>query len=216
LSGASTGIGYSQDASTCISLAQFIRNLGYRAYASMNDTALAIPYAIQAGLAEYSRAGLAITPEFGPRVRFTKVFTDLPLTADEPLAFGVREFCTACRKCSDACPPQAISKDAPSASQLNRSNIRGIVKWSTDAEKCFKFWCGQNTECSICIQVCPFNRTFDNFRDKAWLWLARSRLRRFALWLDNRSRAHSCKKASWWWNERNAALRRYTSLVVRK
>lgn len=34
----------------------------------MNDTALAIPYALKAGLGEYGRHGLVITPEFGPRV----------------------------------------------------------------------------------------------------------------------------------------------------
>lgn len=37
----------------------------------MNDTALAIPYALKAGLGEYGRHGLVITPEFGPRVGAT-------------------------------------------------------------------------------------------------------------------------------------------------
>lgn len=79
LSGAATGLGYAREVLTMLSLAQYIRNLGYRTIASMNDTALSIPLAIAAGLGEYSRMGLLITKEFGPRVRLGKIFTDLPL-----------------------------------------------------------------------------------------------------------------------------------------
>ena len=216
LSGGAAGIGYSRDATTCISLAQFIRNLGYEAYACMNDTGPSIPYAVQAGLAEYSRAGIAITPEFGSRVRFTRVFTNMPLQADKPINFGVREFCEVCRKCSDACPPQAISKDGPISEPLNVSNVKGVTKWTTNAEKCFKFWCAQNTECSICIRVCPYNRTFDNRWDKFWRWLASTRLRKLALWLDTRHNGHSAKKANWWWKERNQKRKRFSSLEIPK
>ena len=84
LSGAATGLGYSHDALVVLSLAQYIRNLGYNAVASMNDTALAIPLAIKAGLGEYGRNGLLITKEFGPRIRLGKVFTDMPLAHDRP------------------------------------------------------------------------------------------------------------------------------------
>ena len=56
-----------------LSVTQYIRNLGYQAIASMNDTSLAIPYALKAGLGEYGRHGLLITKEFGPRVRLGKI-----------------------------------------------------------------------------------------------------------------------------------------------
>ncbi len=48
LSGAAVGMGYSKDALCLLTIAQYIRNLGYQAVPSMNDTANAIPYAIQA------------------------------------------------------------------------------------------------------------------------------------------------------------------------
>ena len=52
LSGAATGLGYSHDALVVLSITQYIRNLGYHAVASMNDSALAIPLAVKAGLGE--------------------------------------------------------------------------------------------------------------------------------------------------------------------
>ncbi|MCY3867545.1 MAG: reductive dehalogenase, partial [Chloroflexi bacterium] len=52
LSGAATGQGYSRDIIAVLSVTQYIRNLGYRAIASLNDTALSIPLAIQAGLGQ--------------------------------------------------------------------------------------------------------------------------------------------------------------------
>ena len=55
LAGAATGREYSHEASIVMQLAAYIRNLGYEAIPSMNDTGLAIPYAIQAGLGEYAR-----------------------------------------------------------------------------------------------------------------------------------------------------------------
>lgn len=147
LSGTATGIGYSHDTLVLLGLAQYIRNLGYRAVATMNDTALAIPYAIKAGLGEYGRHGLLITPEFGPRVRIGKIFTDLPLAHDRPRSFGVKEFCGVCRRCSDACPVKAIPDGPPSDAVHNRSNIVGVKKWTVDAEPCFRFWSNQNSDC---------------------------------------------------------------------
>ncbi len=200
LSGVATGAGYMNDASTLITLAQFIRNLGYRAYASMNDTAMAIPMAAQAGLGEVGRHSLLITEEFGPRVRLGKVFTDMPLTADPPKNFGVRAFCDICRECAAACPPKAIPHSAPSDARHNRSNLKGVVKWSTDAEKCFGFWAAQNSDCSICVRVCPYNRDYTRRRHRVWRWLAGTGLRRLALRLHRLLDAGKRRRASWWWS----------------
>ena len=185
LSGAATGLGYSSDVGVVVSLAQYIRNMGYQAIASQNDTALTIPMAIKAGLGEYGRHGLLITKEFGPRVRLSKVFTDLPMTNDKPVDLGVRKFCDICRKCSQACPPKAITFSAPSEETHNRSNIVGIRKWTTDAEKCFGFWAAQNSDCSICIRVCPYNKDFSKLIHKIGIRLAGTPLRRLMLKLDD-------------------------------
>ena len=199
LAGAATGLGYSQDALVLLSLAQFIRNLGYRAVPSMNDTGLAIPYAIQAGLGEYGRHGLVITPEFGPNVRFGKVYTDMPLLLDSPQSFGVKEMCEMCRACTDACPANAIPGGEPNRERYNQSNIKGIRKWSVDGEKCFGYWAKINSDCSVCIRVCPYTRDYDQRRNRIWARLARGRWRKLALRLHQRSGiADRVSPVEWW------------------
>ena len=199
LSGAATGLGYSRDLITLLSLAQYIRNLGYQAYASMNDTALSIPMAIQAGLGEYGRHGLLITKEFGPRVRIGKVFTDLPLAHDKPIDFGVENFCSICRECTKACPPNAIDDGDQKETVYNQSNIAGIKKWTTDAEKCFDFWANQATDCSICVRVCPYNRKMPKWLFTNWVRLMSSPFRRIILWVDKIiGQGKRNAPTSWW------------------
>jgi len=209
-----------------LSLAQFLRNAGYQAVASLNDTALAIPYAVQAGepprppryrrhlgcillkmppvslltgLGEYGRHGLLIHPEHGPRVRIGKLWTDLPLAHDEPRRSGVAEFCAVCDRCATACPAQAISYGpAGGAEHHNQSNLRGVRKWTTNAEKCFSYWTQSNAACSVCIRVCPYNRG-SGAADRAWRYLAGTPLRRLMLALDDASgRAKRLRPAAWW------------------
>ena len=199
LSGTATGVGYSRDVTTLLALAQYIRNLGYQAYASMNDTALSIPMAIQAGLGEYGRHGLLITKEFGPRVRIGKVFTDLPLAHDKPINFGVEKFCSICRECTKACPPGAIDDGNQLETIYNQSNIPGIAKWTTDAEKCFDFWVKQVTDCSICIRVCPYNRKMPKWAFKTWTMLMATPFKRIILWMDRIIGQGKRNAPSNWW-----------------
>jgi epoxyqueuosine reductase len=153
-----TGVGYSKMAFTLSLMGQFIRNLGYRAMQCGNDTALSIPIAIDAGLGELGRNGLLITPQYGPRVRLCKIFTDLPLAPDKPITFGVEEFCKKCKACAKNCETGAISSDdEPSFDTVCRSNNPGALKWCVNAELCYQFWCENGTDCSTCIKVCPYN-----------------------------------------------------------
>ena len=155
---AATGLGYSKMAFLAGLLAQFIRNLGYRALPCGNDTALSIPIAVEAGLGELGRNGLLITEQFGPRVRLCKVFTDLLLVPDEPRFFGVEEFCRVCLKCADDCPSRAITFGDKTTEALNISTNPGVLKWPLNAEQCFKYWAANGLDCSTCIRVCPFNQ----------------------------------------------------------
>ena len=199
LAGAATGREYSHEAAIVMQVAAYIRALGYRAVASMNDTALVIPYALKAGLGEYARNQLVITPQTGPRLRFSKIFTDLPLAHDRPRKLGVAEFCAICTRCADACPAKALPYGPPTDGRPNRSAMTGVVKWTSDAEKCFGYWTKLASDCAICLRVCPFNRNFRRLRNRLWLRLALSPLRRLALWLDDRSsRSARLKPRDWW------------------
>jgi len=197
LAGAATGREYSHEASIVMQLAAYIRNLGYDAVASMNDTGLVIPFAVKAGLGEYARNQMVITPEFGPRLRFSKIFTNLPLEHDQPKPKGIKAFCDICTKCADACPAKALPFGPPSVGGSNVSAIKGVRKWTSDAEKCFSFWAKTSTDCAICMRVCPFNRDFRNWHHRMWLRLALSPLRRMALWFD-RNRGGRVKPSTWW------------------
>ncbi|UCE30742.1 MAG: 4Fe-4S dicluster domain-containing protein [Burkholderiales bacterium] len=199
LSGTATGLGYSHDAMTLLSVTQYLRNLGYDAIASANDSALAVPLAIQAGLGEYGRLGLLIHPRFGPRLRLGKIFTDLPLAHDAPRAFGVRQFCDICRACVEGCPVKAVPDGPPGPPPPGPSYIKGVIKWTVDAERCFGYWAQMNSDCAICVRVCPYNRDYDRWHARLWRRLAATRLRRVALWLD-RWLGHGARltPARWW------------------
>lgn len=160
IAGASVGVAYSQMAFVAGSLAQFIRDLGYTALPSGNDTGLNIPMAIDAGMGELGRNGILITKEFGPRVRLAKVLTDLPLEPDPPLELGVMDMCERCKKCARYCPSQAISHDDRTTDPINISNNGGVLKWPIDAEKCLNYWAVNGTTCTNCIRVCPFNKPY--------------------------------------------------------
>ncbi|TCX53505.1 reductive dehalogenase [Dehalobacter sp. 14DCB1] len=156
---AATGNIYSNMGVLVNKLSHFIRSLGYQTIPCGNDTALSVPMAIQAGLGELSRIGILITPEFGPRQRLCKIFTDLPLAVDKPITFGVKEFCMNCKKCADACPSQAISHDKePSFVAATPSTNAGVKRWALNADKCLKQWGEAGTDCGVCIKVCPYNK----------------------------------------------------------
>ncbi|MBM1222279.1 reductive dehalogenase [Ponticoccus sp. SC2-23] len=197
LAGAATGREYSHEAAIVMQLAAYIRNLGYNAVASMNDTALVIPYAIKAGLGEYGRNQMVLTPEFGPRVRFSKVFTDMPLEVDAPRKLGLACYCQNCTICAQACPVKALPEGPPDLGRGSPSTIRGVRKWSADCEACFGYWAKLKTDCAICMRVCPFNRYPDG---TLWHRLAtHPRWRGLAKWwLERRRPPARLKPAEWW------------------
>jgi reductive dehalogenase len=150
---------YSDMAITAASLAVFIRSLGFNAIPCGNNTALSVPQAIDAGLGEMGRNGILITPKYGPRVRLAKVITDLPLVHDQPIQFGVEEFCKVCKKCAELCPTKAISFDDEKSYDVPTISANpGVLKWTINAEDCYSGWFANGSGCSVCIQVCPFNK----------------------------------------------------------
>jgi epoxyqueuosine reductase len=143
-----TSLVYSKMAWCAGSLATFIAELGYRAIPAGNDVALSIPLAIDAGLGQLGRNGLLVTREYGPRVRISKVFTDLPLVEDRPRDLGVARFCQQCAVCVQHCPSRSIPSGPASEG----------ARWSIQASDCLDWWHRNGTHCSVCIRVCPWNK----------------------------------------------------------
>lgn len=155
---ATTDLAYSHMAFVSSSLAEFIREIGYKAIPLDNEMALSIPMAVDAGLGEMGRNGLLITEKFGPRVRICKVITDLPLAADKPVDLGVQAYCEDCERCASVCPGGAIKPGERTDKAWNICNSEGILKWPVDAVKCLNWWAKNGTWCAVCVRVCPWNK----------------------------------------------------------
>jgi ferredoxin len=136
-----------------ITLAEYIRRLGYPARAHISGSNYQVmlpPLAVDAGLGEIGRMGYLISPKYGARIRLGAVTTDIPLIPDGPIAFGVKEFCESCLKCAANCPPKAI----PSGP---RTRVRGVEKWPLKVESCYRYWRVLGSDCGLCMRVCPFS-----------------------------------------------------------
>jgi reductive dehalogenase len=182
---ASTDLGYSMQAFVAVSVAEFIRSLGYHAIPSGNDTGLSIPLAVDSGLGELGRNGILLTKEYGPRVRLCKIFTDLPLKTDYPIDIGVQDFCEKCKKCAVNCPRRAIPDGERTDQPRNISNNSGVMKWPIDAEKCLDFWVRNGTWCTNCIRVCPWNKPNSCLHRTVSTFLGSTHLLHpFFIWLD--------------------------------
>lgn len=150
---AETAAKYFEGAKISISLAEYIRKLGYPARAHISGSNYQImlpPVAYDAGLGELGRHGYLISPKLGSRIRLGAVTTDLPLSTDKPISFGVQDFCEICKKCATNCPSKAIPEG-------DKVNIRGAEKWQLVMEKCLWFWRVVGTDCGLCMKVCPFS-----------------------------------------------------------
>lgn len=159
--GTAVNMGYSRMGIVAVSMAEFIRSLGYTAIPCMNDTALSVPLAIDAGLGELGRHGLLITPEFGSNVRLCKVLTDMPLISDKPINLGITDFCEQCLLCAVHCPADAITKGKRSFDGTCQNNNPGVNKWHVKSSDCLRFWQQNGVDCANCLAACPFTYGFE-------------------------------------------------------
>jgi epoxyqueuosine reductase len=151
---------YSRERIIGARLENFIQQLGYPARAHvppMHYDLVTPPIAVDAGLGEQGRMGLLITPELGANARLAVVTTNIPMEADKPIDFGVKEFCKKCKICAERCVTGAIS-------HADEPDIEfGYRRWRIKCELCFQVWCSMATSepgrgCRVCLAVCPYSR----------------------------------------------------------
>jgi NAD-dependent dihydropyrimidine dehydrogenase PreA subunit len=155
---------YMRLASISVTLAGYLRSLGYsaRAHNVSNYQVIIPPVAVDAGIGELSRNGIIITEEYGNAIKMAAVTTNMPLAHDEPVDIAVDEFCQECQLCADYCPARAIPKG-------DKTVTRGVRKWQLNDMACYNYFWRCGTDCGICLAVCPWSRP-RCFPHNAILW----------------------------------------------
>lgn len=106
-----------------------------------------------AGLGTFGENNVLLTEKYGPRVRFTSIFTSLKVEGD-PLC--EKDLCIHCKGCVDHCPVNAIkSMEGDEIIPINKIKC---AKRSKKLRKKFKSPCG------ICIKVCPVGKDREEFK----------------------------------------------------
>ena len=142
---------YGRAAAAAKSVCAWIRGQGWDAEpvtGPMTSKVMMVPPAIASGFGELGKHGSLINAEFGSSFRLSAVLTDAPFLPTPSRTFEVDSFCTNCRVCENACPPEAISP--------LKQIVRGVEKWYVDFDRCLPFF-NQTHGCAICIAVCPWS-----------------------------------------------------------
>ncbi|MDO9550526.1 MAG: 4Fe-4S binding protein [Methanoregula sp.] len=96
-----------------------------------------------AGLGTFGINNTLLTPQYGPRVRFTSIFTTAEIDSDPVME---EDLCVKCMRCVDICPVKAIpGMDYP-------EGIIDKLACATRAEALLKRYI---SPCGLCIKVCP-------------------------------------------------------------
>ncbi len=181
-------------------LAQHLRGLGYtaRVHTVMDDEVLHPPLLLLSGLGEVSRIGeVILNPYLGPRLKSGVVTTNMPVTHDKPIDFGLQRFCEACNKCARECPSGAITAGP-------KLMFNGYEIWKSDSQKCTTYRVGQKggAMCGRCMKTCPWN--LEGIFAEAPLRWAAMHLPRAAkplAWLDDRlGKGGMNPVKTWWWD----------------
>lgn len=149
-------LAYSTSGFIACVLAEYIRRLGYpaRAHHAMNYQVVLPPILLWAGLGEMCRIGdIVLNPFLGPRFKAAVVTTNLPLAVDQPIDFGLQDFCRKCGKCARECPARAISPG-------DKVISKGYEHWPLDVRRCTSMRVGNphGSGCGTCLKVCPWNK----------------------------------------------------------
>ncbi|MFL2761602.1 MAG: hypothetical protein ACJ0A3_01510 [Dehalococcoidia bacterium] len=142
---------YEIEGALMLDLADYIRERGYHAQVhSPNDNSAAfIPMFVAAGLGQLGANGQLLSPHFGSRSRLAIITTDAPLNHDEPVDYGINNFCKECQICVNRCPGRALVRE--------KIWWRGVEKFKVIYERCRPVM-ARYSGCAICVKTCPVQR----------------------------------------------------------
>lgn len=177
-----------------------VRRLGYsaRVHTVLDGDVLQPPLLLLSGLGEVSRIGeVILNPYLGPRLKSGTVSTNMPMTFDKPIDFGLQNFCSNCNKCARECPSGAISAGP-------KLMYNGYEIWKSDAEKCARYRITNSGGgmCGRCMKTCPWNLE-GLFAESGFRWLAMnipSQAKLLAKLDDKLDRGVINPLKKWWWD----------------
>jgi reductive dehalogenase len=191
---------YQNGAMVALSMADYIRRLGYPAlaqYGPANYKVQMPPLLLMAGLGEVSRVGIILNPFLGLNFKAAAVLTDMPLQPDQPVDFGLQDFCNHCGICAERCPSQAISKG-------RKALYNGYETWKLDTRRCASFVLTNKhgSWCNTCVKVCPWSRPHTwNHSLVRWAASRSALARRIAIKYDSAfARKGGCDEEQWWFD----------------
>lgn len=103
-----------------------------------------------AGLGWIGKSCLLITPDYGPRVRWATVLTNLKLASNNE---RINSNCGSCRLCVDICPPKAFKNVEFNENEPRESRY--------NAKLCKEYFDKLENEgkprlCGLCVKICPW------------------------------------------------------------
>lgn len=114
------------------------------------------PLAQKAGLGYIGKSGILVTPELGPGVKISAIFTsiaNLPFSEVNEHSW-IPEYCERCGKCIKACPEKALVE---TESCCGGPEVEFIQK------QCI----GCSQGCTYCIEACPFTeKGYEHVKEK--------------------------------------------------
>jgi epoxyqueuosine reductase QueG len=108
--------------------------------------------AFLAGLGSFGHNNVLLTPEFGPRVRFSSIFTSAQIEADP---ISSKDICIHCLLCVKNCPVEAIPKTGEFPPPVDKKLCAIRSAQLRDEYR---------SPCGICIKVCPVGKDRELFR----------------------------------------------------
>ncbi|UCC19180.1 MAG: hypothetical protein JSV62_13925 [Promethearchaeota archaeon] len=139
---------YKELGDVTIELAEYMKEQGYKseAHHPFGGKLLYGPHVVAANLGIMGRNGLIITPEFGPRQRWSIITTDaeIPITKERDFS-ELTEFCEKCGACVRECKGGSVYE-----TPIKKEN--GVIT-HIDRSKCIQSIL-DNNYCSYCLKIC--------------------------------------------------------------
>lgn len=137
-----------------------VGEFGYRAF-SDSAPVMEVEWASRSGLGWRGKHTLLLSRDAGSFFFLGELYTDLPLTVDDPVA----SYCGSCTRCLDICPTQAIV--APYRLDARRCISYLTIELKGSIPEDLRALIGNRVYgCDDCQLVCPWNK-FSQFTQEA-------------------------------------------------